>query len=71
MVEENPVTLDNGNLDSFLEMSMEETWQPIDKQSAIRRDIREIVGTSKKPKMSYKKLIFSALVDSPESPPGR
>ena len=32
----------------------------------MRRDIREIVGTSKKPKMSYKKLIFSALVDSPE-----
>ena len=51
---ENPAALHNGNLDSFLEMSMEETWQSIDKRS----------DRSQKPKMSYKKLIFSALMDS-------
>jgi len=59
MVEENPAALPNGNLDSFLEMSMEETWQTIDKRSAL-------IPLLKKPKMSYKKLIFSALIDSPD-----
>ena len=61
-VEQNPEALHNGNLDRFLEVSMEESWRPAVRppaeSSALVRDL-------KKPKMSYKKLIFSALMDSP------
>ena len=60
--EQNPASLHNGNLDRFLEVSMEEAWRPATRPAAessvLMRDL-------KKPKMSYKKLIFSALMDSP------
>ena len=62
--EENPLPLnnDNGILDSLLEVSMDESWRSTESGSSGRPvSVREL----KRPKMSYKKLIFSALMDTP------
>ena len=62
--EQNPETLHNGNLDRFLEVSMEESWRPAGRPR-VESSALALVRDLKMPKMSYKKLIFSALMDSP------